>query len=168
MRVSRIFSGICAPFPEGGPVFCSGGSVGGRLATPVSHFSLLCESRTERSSFAELRALDPLCGDLLPRLPCDREAIGRRCKVIARHPAAASPTVPSQARFDAKSYWETRAWANPTSSGYTGSGARYSCDSLDLWVRISAERGFSTLDRARASIWSYGRNSEFPRSPDAI
>src|SRR5439155_24823872 len=111
--VSCIFSGMCSLFPERGLVFCSGGSVDGRLVTPVSHFCLLCKSRTERSSFAELLALDPLCGDLLPRLPCDREAIGRRCKVIARHPAAASPTVPSQARFDANSFWETRLREHP-------------------------------------------------------
>src|SRR5205807_7758091 len=45
--------------------------------------------------------------------------------------------------------WGTRAWANGTSSGCTESGGRYCCGSFVLWVPISAQLGFSTLDRAR-------------------
>src|SRR5438270_12127497 len=108
MRVSRIFSGICPPFLEGGRMFSPGRPVGGRLAALVSDLSLLCKSGAELSAFAELRALDPLCSHLLSRLCSDWNAIGRSSNVSAPGRTARSASPRLSRPFDARSYLDTR------------------------------------------------------------
>jgi len=84
--------------------------------------------------------------------------------VIARHPAAASPTVPSQARFDAKSYWETRLRQHP---GLCGVGNTRMGKPYIQWLYRVRRTVFLRLlgslgtDFSRARIFDIGSGTGF-------
>ncbi len=84
--------------------------------------------------------------------------------MIARHPAAASPTGASKARFDAKSYWETRLRQHP---GLCGVGNTRMGKPYIQWLYRVRRAVFLRLlaslstDFSRARVFDIGSGTGF-------